>query len=219
MPRNRLLGLKTVLAALAVTTSVSSLNAQIRMNDSRNWLTKQDIQEFGVSNGRPTKLDIKMEVSEAGIVELCEAQLTPTDVDLGKRLCARAMERARYVPAEDVSGVPIKTKDEVSYLIRSGSIKPTRDFGGAEMVEGQIFDEDYPLIAMLAGEQGDVGMTFEIDEAGNAVNCRVLLSSNSRALDRKSCAMVTQRFKFRPPIGKRGLRSATTARFQIQWRR
>lgn len=204
--------------AVAVLTMSSHSLAQVRLNSSREWLNKTDLDGLGLSKQAVVRIKLELEISESGIVRKCEAYSSPASSKLGAHLCARAKERAHYVPAQDATGGPISTHDRVVYLVWDRAPHLEMDFGGARIVAGEIRDSDYPAQAKSLAQQGDVVMLFDIDAAGDVQNCRVVLSSNSPSLDRKSCELVTSRFKFQPPVGARGQPAATNAQFRISWR-
>lgn len=212
------MNVRGALVGLIFLCSAAQSNAQIRLSRPDDWVTQVDIADLGLNKGRLTWLVVELEISGTGGPTACKARVTPPDATIGKKLCALVLKRARYEPAQDRAGRPVSTKDRVGYVIWKGDLSIYTDFGGARIISGSIFDQDYPPGAEAQHQSGDVVTRFKIDEIGNLVDCKVVLSSNSPALDRQTCALMTKRFKFQPPVGKLGMPAATTGQFRIFWR-
>lgn len=57
---------------------------------------------------------------------------------------------------------------------------------------------DYPADSVKMGEQGQVRLKYLVKQDGNVGDCIVTLSSGLKRLDDAACAMVTNRWKFKP---------------------
>lgn len=57
---------------------------------------------------------------------------------------------------------------------------------------------NYPKESLKAGEQGRVGFTVEVTEAGRGTNCKVTESSGYPRLDKATCEQVEAYGRFRP---------------------
>ena len=57
---------------------------------------------------------------------------------------------------------------------------------------------DYPLIAIRLQDQGRVLVKYLVKEDGSVGDCTVTASSGKPLLDHAACAMVMQRWKFKP---------------------
>lgn len=77
--------------------------------------------------------------------------------------------------------------------------------------------DDYPTVALNTEAVGTVELMTLIDEAGNVASCMVIGTSGYASLDAQSCAIVRNRAKFHPAIGKDGkpVRSGLIQR--IRW--
>ncbi|KQM63392.1 energy transducer TonB [Sphingomonas sp. Leaf17] len=80
-----------------------------------------------------------------------------------------------------------------------------------------VSNDDYPPSAIRAGEEGSVGMRWEISTSGRVENCVVTQSSGSSTLDRAACTAMTRRGRYSPALDQAGnpIRSASGAR--IRW--
>ncbi len=88
----------------------------------------------------------------------------------------------------------------------------------AELVSGSIDDGDYPPEAAKAGASGTTSVTFDIGVDGRAHDCGIGTSSGSVALDNKSCALITERFVYKPARGADGAPTRETRSQRITWR-
>ncbi|WP_447727033.1 energy transducer TonB [Sphingomonas koreensis] len=84
-----------------------------------------------------------------------------------------------------------------------------------------VTNDDYPPAALRAGEQGVVGVSWEVNAAGRAVNCQVTAPSGSAALDRTTCQLVERRARYSPALDAAGNaiaggRKGQRFRWQIQ---
>ncbi|GAA4773614.1 hypothetical protein GCM10023219_21130 [Stakelama sediminis] len=99
--------------------------------------------------------------------------------------------------------VPAQAKDSDSGVILSGIVGP-KPAHPAKLVSGGISDDDYPAAARKAGEQGRAVVGYTVDTHGTPVDCTIVKSSGSQTLDSTTCALVTQRFRYKPARDKAG---------------
>ena len=71
-------------------------------------------------------------------------------------------------------------------------------------IEGRLRDADYPRWAWEAGLGGTVTVIFAVEADGRVDDCRIVESSGSPDLDRYTCGLIEQRFRYRPSIDRRG---------------
>ncbi len=79
-------------------------------------------------------------------------------------------------------------------VVPSGNHPPVR----AELTDGYISVEDYPAAALRQRQEGAAVIRFRIDTEGRVRDCTVAISSGFPLLDRASCRLTEQRFRFRP---------------------
>lgn len=93
------------------------------------------------------------------------------------------------------------------------------DGGGTEIeqIDGDIFPSDYPKRLGNAGIGGLVGVIFGVEVNGRASRCRVLRSSGIPELDRLTCRLIEQRFRFRPSTDSYGRPIADEVEYDHQW--
>lgn len=77
---------------------------------------------------------------------------------------------------------------------------------------------DYPEQASLSGDTGTVETALLVDESGKVADCSVINTSGVAALDAQSCAVLKERAKFKPAVGKDGKPAKDAFRQQITWR-
>ena len=81
-----------------------------------------------------------------------------------------------------------------------------------------IFDEDYPIAARDAREQGMVEFTLDVGANGRAMACQVTRSSGSAALDDTTCRLMRSRARFTPALDASGTPTADKMTGRIVWR-
>ncbi len=81
-----------------------------------------------------------------------------------------------------------------------------------------IKSTDYPSDAEAAALEGTVGFTLDIDPSGKVIRCQVTLSSGSDSLDRKTCALMAERARFKPPKDPTGSPSNAIFVSGVSWR-
>lgn len=70
---------------------------------------------------------------------------------------------------------------------------------------GGIFnDDDFPNEAMKRNQQGTGKFLLLIDQSGKVANCTVIESVGYPIFDAKSCAIITERGKFKPALDAKG---------------
>lgn len=80
-----------------------------------------------------------------------------------------------------------------------------------------IADADYPADAIRRHEQGIVGFTLDVDEAGRISACRITGSSGSAALDEATCRIFRERAQFTPALDRRGRPVPDRVSSQVRW--
>ena len=80
-----------------------------------------------------------------------------------------------------------------------------------------IRPNDYPVEAIRNGDEGTVGFTLDVDEAGAVINCQVSQSSGSEVLDMTTCDLMRMRATFRSALDGEG--NAVRGRYasRVRW--
>ncbi|HET9639986.1 MAG TPA: energy transducer TonB [Allosphingosinicella sp.] len=81
-----------------------------------------------------------------------------------------------------------------------------------------FIDKDYPVAALAAREQGDVGFALDVGPDGRVAGCTVTRSSGSTALDGTTCELMSSRASFTPARDAAGAPVADHVRGKISWR-
>jgi len=82
---------------------------------------------------------------------------------------------------------------------------------------GKIKSSDYPLAARQALAQGTTSVTIAVDAKGHPAGCRVTHSSRNPSLDSTTCALVLQRFRFRPARDAAGHAVSGEVDYDQEW--
>lgn len=82
---------------------------------------------------------------------------------------------------------------------------------------GTIRDRDYPREASRTKTGGDVETRFTIEANGRVSGCRVTRSSGDASLDRTTCRLIEERFRFRPATNAVGEPVASQYGWRQSW--
>jgi protein TonB len=77
--------------------------------------------------------------------------------------------------------------------------------------------DDYPSAALLARQQGRVGVRLGVSAAGRVTNCRVTVSSGTAILDASTCRLLPSRVRFEPARDAQGSAVAGTYSTHVDW--
>jgi TonB family protein len=90
-------------------------------------------------------------------------------------------------------------------LSAGASAKETRyDRAVRETGNLQVVLDNYPRASMLAGEEGTVGFTVELEEGGKLHSCVVTASSGYPRLDNETCELIVATARFKPVRDAKG---------------
>ena len=121
---------------------------------------------------------------------------------------------AQGVPAEP----PIALRPQAVAPAGPGNPPP---FPNEAMAERPILayfsNNDYPVAAMRAGEEGAVAFVLAVGTTGRVENRTVAQSSGSAALDLATCSIVSRRARFFPARDEAGCAIPGSAQGQIMW--
>jgi protein TonB len=87
----------------------------------------------------------------------------------------------------------------------------------AQLIQGRLYDSDYPATAKRAGIQGAVAVRFTIRPDGRVGGCEVVKSSGSAELDGVTCLLIERRFRYRPARDAQGRAIAETTTKLYTW--
>lgn len=74
----------------------------------------------------------------------------------------------------------------------------------ARRIAGALTDRDYPAAAARVRAEGVVAIAFRVTREGRVRDCRILRSSGTLLLDRETCRLVEQRFRYAPARDAQG---------------
>ncbi|WP_380872665.1 hypothetical protein ACFB49_35830 [Sphingomonas sp. DBB INV C78] len=84
-------------------------------------------------------------------------------------------------------------------------------------ISGTIKDSDYPRAASRVKVGGTVVVHFDVRTDGRVSNCRVATSSGNADLDRTTCQLVEQRFRYAPATDATGRAVGDVAGWKQVW--
>lgn len=193
---------------------------QSRIGTVSDWFKGAAIPQDLMNREADTTVRMNLWLSPDGRVEKCRAVPGKNTSGLRKAACMHLVEQARYVPAYDKAGNPVRGRDWVSVRWPAGSTAAeagTADYGGAQLISAEITDLDFPGQASELKE-ADVALAVTIDANGRITKgCRVVITSSNDFLDRYTCALFIQRARFRMPVDKRGAPRETTGIVAVHW--
>ncbi len=85
------------------------------------------------------------------------------------------------------------------------------------LVASVITADDYPAIALAAGEQGVVGFRATINTSGRVTSCEITSSSGFAVLDATTCRLVRVRARFNPVRDQNGTSIPDTYDGRVKW--
>jgi protein TonB len=88
----------------------------------------------------------------------------------------------------------------------------------AVLSEGYVSEDDYPADAIMAGAEGTVTARYTIGRDGRVTQCEAVKSSGHASLDAVTCAILLNRFVFRPARDARGRRIEEVRQQRMIWR-
>ncbi len=91
--------------------------------------------------------------------------------------------------------------------------------GGTKAVwrSGTIRDRDYPREASRSKAGGEVEVRFTIEASGRVSGCRVTRPSGDASLDRTTCELIEERFRFKPATNAAGEPVASQYGWRQSW--
>lgn len=82
---------------------------------------------------------------------------------------------------------------------------------------GAIRDRDYPREASRAKASGEVEVRFTIEASGRVSRCYITRSSGDASLDRTTCDLIEDRFRFKPATNAAGAPVASQYGWRQSW--
>lgn len=84
-------------------------------------------------------------------------------------------------------------------------------------VSGSVTDADYPATALEAGREGEVIVSFLVDQEGLPRRPEIVTSSGDSALDDAACQVIERSFRYQIPRDADGNPTLTTEIERIVW--
>ncbi len=117
-------------------------------------------------------------------------------LDAAKEAAADAIEEVADAPPTPVLKPSAGEVDDAPRVTSAYPKKPRPITGLWQLIR----QADYPVSAWRNDEEGSVEYDLTIDAEGKAKKCMISVSSGSAALDAATCAIATERMRFKPAL-------------------
>jgi len=108
--------------------------------------------------------------------------------------------------------------EETEYYEQSAAAQPMPAVTLPVRISGSVTDADYPAAALQGRSEGDVLVSFLIDEEGVPRRAEVHSSSGDEALDEAACQVIERSFRYQIPRDSNGNPTKTVEIEQVVWR-
>ncbi len=95
---------------------------------------------------------------------------------------------------------------------------PSRETGVRGSIAGLISEEDYPLEARNANQEGRVGVRLYVGVHGRVSRCTIYQSSGFSSLDVQTCRLLRERARFAPARDARGRAVEGSIQTRVLWK-
>lgn len=176
-------------------------------------------------------------VGTDGKAERCGIQSSSGSETLDSHTCSLLISTARFEPARDENGEPIRSivtqsltwelddESDPAIVADVEELKRLRAelpkwAKNAKLLNGTDVagSMDYPKTALVRDESGTTGMLLLVGPDGIVERCAIETSSGSAALDTQSCSLFIAKARFQPASDRRGRAVASTFRQRLNWR-
>ncbi|WP_294250372.1 energy transducer TonB [uncultured Sphingomonas sp.] len=162
-----------------------------------SWVTDADYPSSAVDKGKAGRVDFILTVDTTGTPDGCHITATSGYLLLDQHSCAILLKRARFSPARDPSGTPIRAtySNKFGWAASDGS------------TPGEIprIDLIVDVAKLPAGYARPALTRVHFAKSGSPDACRVEVTSGVAAIDKVACAQVmlqaptpTQGIKYGP---------------------
>ena len=80
-----------------------------------------------------------------------------------------------------------------------------------------VTPKDYPTMSLLNGSVGVTTFRLQVNELGEPEGCTIVETSGFEELDARTCEVVTDRARFRPPLNDKGEQVESTYTNRVRW--
>lgn len=208
-------------AVLVMLAGCGSAQAQRAIGPVSAWITSADYPADDVAKGQGGVVTLRFQIAASGRVESCKPLYATTPASIARLTCQLVEQRARYLPAYNSAGVPVASEGELMarWDAQNHAVLLKSQFGGAMPVGSPgswMTDDDYRLVTQGRGDS-DVELVFGIGTEGRLTSCAFAPGSNAHTATR-TCQLLAQRARFRPPVGERGEPLASQGSITMHWR-
>lgn len=208
-------------AVLAMIFSGGGAQAQRAIGPVSAWIVPADYPEDAAAKGRGGIVTMQFRIAASGRVEKCRPIFSSAQAALARISCQRIEERGRYVPAHDAAGTPVASEGQLSarWNPQTRDVTVESKFGGA-MPLGEpgawMTNNDYAVVTQGRGDS-DAELFFDIGTDGRLTRCAFSALGNAET-SRRTCQLLAQRARFRPPVGDHGEPLAVQGTITMLWR-
>jgi TonB family protein len=187
-----------------------------------SYVSVDDYPLSALLSGIEGVVGFRLYIDASGRVSRCAVSRSSGSPALDVKTCQIFLERARFTPARDAQGRAttdmlasrivwrMQRDDDAAEVLAPPApppLPPTPPRAGPAPalpkapLRSLITRDDYPVSALLAGEQGTVAFQLEVRPDGRVGGCAVTKSSGSAALDATTCRLMRMRARFSPALG------------------
>ena len=202
------------IAVLGVFCLTSGLaHAQRRLNNVQSWVVAADLPGGKLGPTAFAVSKIEYQISESGQVDKCRVAFSDVD-SLGKLACDLVKQRARYAPAFDETGRPIRSRDQITVewatppgLTVAGSV----DYGGAWPIAEETWLRRSSVIKQTLRRNGKAYFRFRILSNGRVGECVAAALQGDPDDGKYVCKRLQDNARFRSPVDDHGQPYPTVA--------
>ncbi len=189
------------------------------------WVNVDDYHG-GLSRPGIYFVDVRLRVSGTGIVMGCDVLRSGGPANIGPRTCEAVAERATFIPATDVSGTAMPSPYLASFVwvVPKGYAPPASTMASPGQprprsgIDDWVQFKDYPPGAFETRGDYVIGYTLQLDARGKVDRCSVTASSGDKAVDDRTCAVISKRATFDPPRDAAGQAVPSRYAGKLVWR-
>jgi len=157
---------------------------------------------------------VEYELAENGSASSCRVARSSGEPRIDQASCQIVMERLRLRPTRN------NLRGRLGFLWLGERSREMGNPAGAPLPISAMMwvsERDYPAAALRFRQTGAVGYEARISANGTVLSCTIVSSSNSTALDRRTCEVVTTRGAFIPASNGAGGYRDGVYRGRIVW--
>jgi TonB family protein len=192
-----------------------------------SWVTTNDYPSRALRDEREGTVGFVLTVSADGRALDCRVNESSGSADLDQATCLNMIRRARFNPALNTEGQPIKAiyANRVTWRIPDFGTRVSLPVSAASFPRGPIVNrwtspplgrKQYPAEALARKEDGVVYVDQEISASGSVISCTIAPNSGPVSLHAKSCE-IAKSWTYTPAYDVNGNPTKGKVRHAFTW--